>query len=128
MSDPLSPVRLPAISAVQATRLNRGSNGLNRSTHENNSYSRPDPGRQQLMSERALLQLAWVGLVALREGYTCPPPALNPEAAAVPEPAPEMVRAYIMPDPPSGGRALSAYRRSASLAEPRPLRLVDTHA
>lgn len=122
MSEPVSLHCLPPppgrLAPCRAASPPQATAGYDRESHHG-------PGRQRLLAERALLQLAWVGLVALREGYSCPAPTA-PCQAAVPETCPERPEAELAPE--GEGRWLAAYRRAASLAEPRRVRLVDTLA
>lgn len=89
---------------------------------ETTGWSRPAPGRQRLLAERAVLQLAWIGLLAVREGFTC---QASP-SGLMPEPCVETVEPEVAAD--IEGRAISAYRKAARLAAPRAVPRVDTHA
>jgi hypothetical protein len=89
---------------------------------ETAGWSRPAPGRQRLLAERAVLQLAWIGLLAVREGFTCQ----TPPSSLMPEPWVETVEPEVAAD--TEGRAISAYRKAARLAAPRAVPRVDTHA
>jgi hypothetical protein len=126
VSEPVSLLHLPATIGHVTKVPPLSPRAAAGSTTERDSGSHPAPGRQRLLAERALLQLAWVGLVALSEGYTGP--ALTPPASGAlpPEECAEAVFATLEPD--TGQQALSAYRRAKRLSEPRTVRLVDTLA
>jgi hypothetical protein len=86
------------------------------------------PEGRRLAAERAVLQLAWIGLVALREGFCADPSGYAPGPA---EPLAEEARAFIVPELEEGaavGRSIDAYRRAADLDPPRRARLIDTEA
>jgi hypothetical protein len=85
--------------------------------------ARSQQSRSQLLADRAVLQLAWIGLLAVREGFTCPPD-ISPPDLTPPEPAAETIEADLLPEPSC--RGLSAYQRAQGLSGPKMVRVVDT--
>jgi hypothetical protein len=73
-----------------------------------------------------MLELAWIGLCAVRQGFASPAPGSY--GAQPPEPSDpiEVFEAVVMPEP--GSRAISAYNRAANLAAPASASLIDTRA